>query len=220
MRTQRVGVAALVVFGLWAAPAAHAGGGRPACDLVNDASGDVMPTAPGVDNGNYDVTSADVATDRHRLTVVIRLASLAGEDAASPASRDYEFDFVANGHTFGMQAALLTGGASYTAVVYDMATPGGRTGTNLGVVTGVVDSTRHEIRMTAPLSLFAPYATFKQTYLDQLYVTSARAVGQNGTASPDGKVTVGAQSTAVVVDDASSTARYSPGQRSCVHVGK
>lgn len=220
MRLHRVGIAGLVIAGLWAAPYAQAAGPRPVCDLVSDPSGDVSPSAPGVGDSDYDIRSADIATDKRRLTVVIRLASLAPEDPSAPVSRDYEFDFVANGHAFGMLASLLTGGSNYQAVVYDVTEPGGRSGTDLGDVTGVVDTARHEIRITAPLSLFAPYASFKQTYIDQLYVTSARAAGQGGTTSPDGRVSIGAQSTAVVVDSASSNSRYSPGRSSCVRVGK
>lgn len=220
MRSQRVGIAVVLAAGVWAGPFAHAATPRPSCDLVTDPSGDVMLSAPGVDNGDYDIRSADVATDARRVTAVIRLSSLAPEDAMSPAARDYEFDFTANGHSFGLMASLLTGGASFEAVVYAVSPAGGRTGTDLGAISGVVDTTRHEVRMTAPLSLFAPYASFKQTYLEQLTVGSARAVGQNGTTTPDGRVTVGPQSTAMVVDDASSSARYTPGARSCVRVGK
>ena len=220
MRGQRVAVASAICIGAAAAPLAHASSARPACDLVTDPSGDVILAAPGVANGDYDITSADVATDKRHLTAVIRLSSLAPEDTASPAARDYEFAFTANGHSFGLEAALLTGGVSFDAVVYDTTAPGGRTGTAIGEITGIVDSAHHEIRMTAPLSLFAPYASFKQTYLDGFNVTSARAVGHSGTATPDGRVSVGAQSTAFVVDQATSTARYTPGQRSCVRVGK
>jgi hypothetical protein len=220
MRAQRIGVAVVVAAGVWAGPFAHAAAPRPSCNLITDPSGDVMPSAPGVDNGDYDIRSADVASDAKHVTAVIRLSSLAPEDTASPAARDYEFDFVANGHGFGLLASLLTGGASFEAVVYDRTTPGGRTGSDLGEIAGVIDTARHEIRITAPLSLFAPYASFKQTYLDQLTVGSARAVGQDGTTTPDGRVSIGAQSTAVVVDDASSKARYTPGARSCVRVGK
>jgi hypothetical protein len=220
MQAQRAGIAVVLAAGVWAGPFAHAAAPRPACNLVTDPSGDVMLSGPGVDNGDYDVRSGDIATDARRLTAVIRLSSLAPEDAASPAARDYEFDFVANGHGFGLMASLLTGGASYEAVVYDRTTPGGRTGTDLGEVSGVIDTVHHEIRITAPLSLFAPYASFKQTYLDQLTVGSARAVGHDATTTPDGRVSIGSQSTAVVVDDATSKARYAPGGRSCVRVGK
>jgi hypothetical protein len=215
----RIAIALAVGTGLLLAPASFAATPRPACDLVSDPSGDVMPSPPGVDSGDYDVRSADIATDAKRLTAVIRLTSLAPEDPASAVARDYEFDFVANGHGFGLLANLVTGGASFNAVVFDRTTPGGRTGTDLGQVTGVIDTARHEIRMTAPLRLFAPYASFKQTYVDQLEVTSARAAGHGGTSVAD-KVFVGSQSVAYVVDDASSNARYSPGGRSCVRVGK
>jgi hypothetical protein len=220
MRTTRILTTAAVAAGVLAAPLAHAATPKPVCDLVTDPSGDVIPSTPGVDNGDYDIRSADVATDARKLTAVIRLSSLAPEDTASPAARDYEFDFVANGHAFGLEANLLTGGVNFEAVVYDTTAAGSRSGTDLGAVTGVVDAKHHEIRITAPLSLFAPYASFKQTYVDQLAASSARAVGQDGVTSPDGRVAVGAQSTALVVDDASSNARYTPGQRSCVRVGK
>jgi len=163
----RVLIALTVGTGALFAPASFAGTPRPACDLVTDPSDDVMGSAPGIDNGDYDIRSADVATDAHKLTAVIRLTSLAPEDPMSAVARDYEFDFVANGHGFGLMADLLTGGASFEAVVYDKTAPGGRTGADLGEIAGVIDQARHEIRMTAPLSLFAPYASFKQTYVDQ-----------------------------------------------------
>jgi hypothetical protein len=220
MRALRAGLAGLVVVGVLGAPLAHASGPRPACDLVTDPSGDVIGSAPGVDNRDYDVRSADIATDKRKLTAVIRLTSLAAAGGVTVADRDYEFDFNANGHSFGLMASLLTGGVSYEAVVYDTSVPGGRSGTDLGEISGVVDAAHHEIRMTAPLSLFAAYASFKQTYVDQLYVTSARAVGYGAQSPASGKVQIGSQSTAAVVDDASSTARYVPGRRSCVAVGK
>lgn len=218
MRAQRAGIAVLIVVGLSAAPVAHAASPRPACDLVTDAAGDVTPSPPGADSGDFDLRSADVATDAHKLTAVIRLTSLAPEDPASVASRDYEFDFVANGHSFGLQATLLTGGANFEAVEYGPATAGGRSGTDLGDISGVVDTARHEIRMTAPLKLFAPYATFKQTYIDQLSVLSGQAVGYGRTAVGHA-VSVGSQAISFVVDTATSTSRYSPGRRSCVRVG-
>jgi len=220
MWTERVVAAVVVAVGIVAAPVAQASSARPACDLVTDAPNDVMPATPDASNSDYDLRSADVATDKRNLTAVIRLTSLAPEDAGSIAARDYEFDFAANGHTFGLLASLLTGGADFEAVVFDTNEAGGRMGSDLGAISGVIDAAHHEIRMTAPLSMFAPYASFKQTYIDQLYVTSARAVGHDSTQSPDGRVQVGSQSTAYVVDDAGSTARYQPGRRSCVHVGK
>jgi hypothetical protein len=219
MRTVRAGIALAVVAGVLAAPLAQAARPRPVCDLVTDSAGDVIATAPGVDNGDYDIRSADVATDGRQLTAVIRLTSLAPEDPASAVARDYEIDFTANGKTFGLMASLLTGGADFEAVALDTSKPGGNIGTDLGRITGVVDTTRHEIRMTAKLAIFAPYASFHQTYLSDFSVTSARAVGHTDETAPGGKATVGSQSTAVVVDDAGSKARYTPGARSCVRVG-
>lgn len=220
MQVLRAGLAGLVVVGVLAAPLAHASTPRPVCDLVTDPAGDVMPPSPGIANGDYDLRSADVATDKRQLTAVIRLTSLAPDEGVSVADRVYEFDFTANGHAFGLQAALLTGGVSYQAVAYDTTAPGGQYGTSLGAISGVVDTARHEIRMTAPLSMFAKYASFKQTYVDHLEVTSARAVGYGAVAPPGGKVSIGSEAIALVVDDASSTARYLPGRRSCVAVGK
>lgn len=220
MRVGRVAAAIVICFGVAAAPMAHAATVRPACDLVTDPAGDVTPTTLGTNNNDYDIRSADIATNKRQLTAVIRLTSLAPEDATSAAARDYEFDFDANGQRFGLLANLVTGGASFEAAVYDTNAAGGQSGTDLGELSGVIDSVHHEIRMTAPLQLFAPYASFKQTYVDQLYVTSARAVGDDGAATPDGRVTVGSQSVATVVDDASSKARYAPGRTSCVRVGK
>lgn len=215
----RVLIAISVGTGVLMAPAGFAAP-RPACNLVTDPSDDVIGSAPGVDNGDYDIRSADIATDSRKLTAVIRLSSLAAESPTSPAARDYEFDFNANGHTFGLMADLLIGGASFEAVVYDTTAAGGRNGTDLGAISGVVDSARHEIWMTAPLSLFRPYASFKQTYIDQLTVGSARAVGHDATTTPDGRGSIGAQSVAIVVDDATSSTRYTPGRASCVRVGK
>ena len=220
MRVERVAVAVVVGVGVLAAPVAHASSARPACDLVTDAPNDVMPAMPAMSNSDYDIRSADIATDKRKLTAVIRLSSLAPEDTASIAARDYEFQFGANGHTFGLQASLLTGGVSFEAVVYDTSEPGAQSGTDLAEISGVIDSAHHEIRITAPLSTFAPYATFKQTYIDQLYVMSARAIGAGDTQSPDGRIQIGSQSAAYVVDTASSTARYVPGRPSCVRVGK
>lgn len=210
----------MLAVGVVTAPMAQAAPARPACNLVSDPSGDVLASAPGVDNSDFDIRSGDIATNGRSLTAAIRLTGLTAEDPKSVASRVYEFDFAANGHGFGLVASLVTGGANFDAVVYSDVAQGGRMGTTLGPIAGVIDTAHHQIRLTAPLGLFASYANFRQTYIDHLAIGAARATGQNGTAPPGGKVTVGAQSTAVVVDDASSTAKYTPGQRSCLTVGR
>jgi len=220
MRAVRAGLAGLVVVGVLAAPVAQASRPKPVCDLVTDPAGDVIGSEPGVDNGDYDIRSADIATDKRNLTAVIRLTSLAPDTGVSVADRTYEIDFTANGHTFALEAALLTGGVSYDAVVYDTSAPGGRYGTALGDISGVVDSARHELRMTAPLALFSKYASFRQTYIAGLYVITGRAVGYGAVDPPGAKAHIGSQAVTMVVDDARSGARYQPGARSCVAVGK
>jgi hypothetical protein len=185
-----------------------------------DPAGDTGPAAPGSDMKQYDLRSADIATDARQLTVAIRLAGLSAEDTKAFVGRVYEFDFAANGNTFELIGALLTGGTDFEAYVVSHDVNGsGRTGDGLGQISGVVDVAHRQLRMTAPLRLFAPYANFRQTAIDHLDVTSAQAQGEWVATPPDGQVTV-SQSNAVVVDEATSSARYVPGQRSCLAVGR
>ena len=149
-----------------AVPAVAAPGGAT-CPLLRDDEGDVQKL-PGTDSvpddrdAQLDILSADVAVDSKQVTVVLRLRDLAAPDPTDPNGLSYEFDFTAKEQTFFVVAVLLTGGTDFRVYAQDrdveQSGSSARSGTSVGAATGTLDLRRHEIRMTAPLTVFASKA--------------------------------------------------------------
>lgn len=146
---------AAVVLGSGVAAAAP----KPVCNLVTDPAGD-SSVAPGgvVKEDGMDITSVDVATDKKRITSVIRVKKLATRSTTAPNGTLWQVNFTANDTEFGMSAhSLATGEVVYTSH-YQTTASGSLYG---GGTTGVFDLKKNEIRMTAPLALFAGEANIK-----------------------------------------------------------
>jgi hypothetical protein len=197
------------------------------CKLIKDAVADTnSPTPDKALDAQLDITSADVATNAKALTVVLRLTDLAAADPANPQGRIYEFDFTAREKNFIVMGSLLPGGNTFDVYISDSRfeenQSGARAATGIGEAVGVVDVTRKEVRMTAPLSVFAPYAPLiKNVSLMYLVAFTYRANGysaQSGQTIPvpvsiTGDVGLG-------VDQAwGRKAYYRAQSKSCVRVG-
>ncbi len=194
---------------LLAAGAASAAAPKPVCNLVTDAAGDgtgflftdmdYLPNDP-----NLDLVSGDVATKGRTITAVIRTAELALSDSASPTGRAYYANFTVGGTELFLSAALDgAGAATYSGGYIDT------TRTSLGAVTGVVDVAKKEVRISAPVSLFAEQAKIKDgVKITDLNLLAQRYVGDRSLAgaTPSADEAVGGKS-------------YAAGAPSCVTVG-
>jgi hypothetical protein len=199
-----------------------------ACRLITDAAGDTTESVAPSDafGSQLDILSADVATNTHNLTVVLRLPALTAADPANPQGRVYEFDFTAHEKNFIVMGSLLPGGDTFGVYLSDTRFEEGKSGARsaigIGAAKGVVDVARKEVRMTAPLEIFAPHAPLSRNVV--LYALSAftyRAHGYSlqgagGTPSPV-RVTL---DVGLGADEAwGRKAYYQSQERSCLKVG-
>lgn len=199
---------------------------KPVCGLVRDASGDTRSPAPDRSlDAQLDVTSADVATDKKNVTVVLRLAALAAADPANPQGRVYEFDFTASEKNFIVMGSLLPGGNSFDVFISDTrfeeGQSGARAATGIGRATGVVDVAAKEVRMTAPLSVFDPHANLRAGTIYYLSAWTYRANGMSAQPALEQATIEVTSSLGVGVDEAwGRKAYYRAGSPSCVKPGR
>lgn len=194
----------------------------PSCRLVTDPPGDTQSIGPD-DDTQLDILDGDFAMNRTTLTVVIKVKALTAEDLTEPAGRIYEYDFTANGKNFIAMASLLPGGSEFQAFISDQRIEQGQSGaraaTGIGAMTGTLDLQAHEVRMSAPLSIFTPYASFNQTNVDHFATFTYRAHGESLSGTQVGQIVDISTSVGIGVDDAWSKKIYRPYARSCVKVG-
>jgi hypothetical protein len=192
----------------------------PPCKIVTDAAGDatLLPGA-GPTSNSLDITSADVASDKKRITVVIRVKKLATSDPAfSPTGQRWNFTFTADTQELTFTALTdPTGKPTFQASYLDPVQGGSIYG---GGVTGVLDLAKNEIRMTAELDLFAAQATIKAgTKLTELGADAGAII-----AVPDLAGLFGGGSLLTLNppanDSAESTKTYVAGSKTCVTVNK
>lgn len=180
---------------------------KPVCNLITDPSGDAngfvvtdtgLPVPPS--NDNLDVVSADIASNAKTITAAIRLKAL-GEDATSPAGSTVYFNFFVNGKQQYLNADLDgSGGATYSYGDFTGAN-GGRA--QIAETTGVLDTAKKEIRISAPANGFKE-AIRPGTKLTDLSVLAQRLFV---VFTPS-------------ADAAESSKVYSSGALSCVKPGK
>lgn len=196
------------------------------CGLVRDAAGDTSSPAPDKAlDSQLDITSADVATDKKNVTVVLRLAALAAADPANPQGRVYEFDFTAAEKNFIVMGSLLPGGNSYSVFISDTrfeeGKGGARAATGIGSATGVVDVAAKELRITAPLSVFDPHANLRSGYLYHLSAWTYRANGMSAQPALEQATIEVTTSFGIGVDQAwGRKSYYKAGAASCVRPGR
>lgn len=202
-------VCAALVGGGVGSSAFAAAKAKPVCNLVVDAKGDgtgfvqtdqnYLPNDP-----NLDLVSGDIASNAKTITAVIRTDAQALSDSSAPTGRAYYANFTVGDKELFLAARLDGAGAgTFSAGYIDT------TRTSLGEATGVVDTAKKEVRITAPLSVFAAQAVLKPgTKIVDLNLLSQRYVGAAGKgATPS-------------ADEATGGATYTAGAPSCVVPGK
>jgi len=227
MRGIRMLAALLAVGGVLAAPASNAATrDKTSCDLIRDAVGDTHAVVPfpGEDDDSLDIVSGDIATTRSKLIAVIRLHGTTWSDASTKQVRVYDFQFTVNRQAFALDAIVAAGGPTfeaYTVYKADQAqsepgSPSAEDANGIGAVDGQIDLKHKLVKFVAPMDLFRKYASFSQTYVTGLSVTTYRGVGVWNTATPLGTAQGGAAN-AESVDFAVSAAHYVPGAPNCLN---
>lgn len=155
--------------------------GKPPCnalvDPAADATGFVVTPGPVPNDSNLDIVSGDLGADAKTITAVLRMTDLAASDSNAPTGRNYVILFTAGDKELYLGAALDSSGAGTFSAGY-VATRR----TRLGDATGVVDTAKKEIRISAPLSVFADQAQLKPGMkLTDLNAYSQRFIGASGT---------------------------------------
>lgn len=210
---------------------------KPVCNLVIDPAGDgngidlgstpYAPPAPqvrlpaeaaGPSIDALDLLSGDVATDKKRLTVVIRVKALATMATEAATGMTWGLYFTNGNTTFSVLAHTNPVGATNFDAAYS--TPGINSLYAAGSVTGYFDLKKNEIHMTAPLELFEAQEDFKTgTKLTNINVLSGPEI-----AIPEatGKLGGGAllEGPTYYSDTTANGKPYALGAPSCVIPGK
>ena len=171
----------------------------PVCYLVKADAG-------GVTDPSLDITSADVATDATRITVVFRVVKLTtGTDTTSPFGRQWTLAFTIDGHlvSFNIYDGPFGAMASY---------PG---------QAPVFDTTKNEIRFTTTLSQLADASATPQIQNKKSVLTAFKASSEETVEGPDvpGALHGGTLFGLQQADAAQSAKSYIAGTPSCVKVG-
>ncbi len=191
---------------------------EPACHLVADPAGDtsVYP-AVGLTEDALDITSVDVASDKNAITGVIRVKKLAKSSSNAPMGMNWSVTFDGGGTVF-----TLAGHSTATgAVVFDTSYASTAGGSIYGPgTTGVFDTAKNEVRITAPLSLMSKQADI---VAGKTKITSIGGTTGPEVLVPDPTGVFGS----TIFSDSPSTADsttggkdYLAGSPSCVVVGK
>ncbi|MCA1822864.1 MAG: hypothetical protein ABR520_03260 [Mycobacteriales bacterium] len=166
-----------------AAPAAS-------CRLVTDPIGDVKsPYIVETPSSALDIVSADVATGRHALTVVVRVRKMQMTPPTAPRGHYYIFWFSVREERFSIWAGRMWNGDVGT--VYrerasaQAPTASGNLGTGLGYADVRFDPTRSEAVAVVPLSLFDTAGGIpRHARLYQIQVWAHDALGFTGPTGP------------------------------------
>jgi hypothetical protein len=181
---------------------------KPVCNLVTDDKGDAdQGLTSASSQPAWDIVSADVATDTKNITTVIRVAKLSKAVSDDPLGSQWRFDFTVDGIKLFTQATSTPFGDAFT-IGYSDTTSHGFASSG---ATGVFDTAKNEVRVTAPLSSTSSKATIKVgTKLTALEASDGDYVNTAG-GSPSGSFQA---------DDALGAKSYTGGVLSCVKVGK
>jgi hypothetical protein len=207
-----------------------------ACRLVTDPAGDgrltgntSTPYTDDVyDSTDLDILSADVATDAKNVTAVVRLKTLRENDPDAPTGRSWDVSFVTGEQRYVLRADVAPDGQSGIVFREQGRTTysgnGAATAEGIGKAKVVLDYARAEVRMTAPLSRFAPYTPIVRGHaLKDLSVWSYHHAGTGGSRHSlpnDWVVDYGGGGLSHSIDHATSTRVYLAGAPSCVAVGR
>jgi hypothetical protein len=181
----------------------------PPCKIITDAAGDSSYGAP------LDIVSGDVASNAKTVTAVFRLAELSKSNSDAPTGMGYYFDF----STPGAETPIyLSYTVTPTTESFNFGWVDGTIHRSLGTATGVVDTAKKEIRISAPVGSWTTYGTPKAgTKLTGITLTTYWVVGAY-VPNPVGTGTNGGGSLQPADDAVGKT--YVAGSPSCVVPGK
>jgi len=205
---------------------------KPVCNLVPGTADDALfdPTtsgAPGPNDPNGDILSANIASNAKTITAVIRVKTLATPDTTFPGAHYYMLIWSVPDHTsplylgatvdpnpaagtaYGPQFVFGDGGDIAKAISYYNIASAAK-------VTGKVDTAKNTITMSVPIAQLAGYGTFKPgTHFSGIQAESQATT--NGPVLPQNVPSVGgsiAWGWQEDLDDA--TKDYIAGTPSCV----
>ncbi len=196
------------------------------CNLVVDERGDDnVAFEPGgaTSSSSLDIVSADVASDRQNLTAVVRVPRLESLDLTSPSGAAYSVTFSSEKSRFELVASRHPDGELFQLWVITSSVGSGDGGassaTGRVLIGGAFDEDASEVRITAPLKAFRPYASISPgTPIEAIQVVTYREVGNSeDTGAPE--PIPGHAGAFNDADSASSKAKYPAGSASCVAVG-
>ncbi|MDT7537730.1 MAG: hypothetical protein QOI82_1315 [Actinomycetota bacterium] len=191
---------------------------KPVCNLVTDPTGDssVYP-AGGVQEDAMDITSVDLATDKTSVTGVIRIKKLSASSTNAPTGMNWTVNFTADGTVFSLAGHATVAGTVVFDTAYASTTGGSLYGPG---TTGVFDTAKNEVRITAPLSLLSAQADIRS---GKTKITDINGRTGGEILVPDPSGTFGPTILSDSEFDADTTASgpaYLAGTPSCVVVGK
>jgi hypothetical protein len=151
--------AAIAVAALGAAALATSAGAAPkkSCNLAPDPKGDVVATqaseATKTPDAALDLVMGDVGSSKTTVTGVIRLDKLAVPASTSPGGTVYEIRVgtLSSDSDYTLWANVTSAGATFGVGTVDATTPADLVNST-GTATGVVDTAKSEIRISAPLT--------------------------------------------------------------------
>jgi hypothetical protein len=192
---------------------------KPVCNLVTDAKGDTFaaryqdtihelggPGLYGPAEPALDILSVDVASNGKTITAVVRVDKLAKNASSAPGGLAFRVQFASeaeddenmylNAATDGTKDTFTAGTRAITANL----------STKLADVKGVFDLAKNEIRISAPVSVFAAQGVKSGAVLNLDFdQTASRQL---------------AEGRAAFADVATGGSTYKVGTPSCVKVGK
>lgn len=198
-------VAALAVTGLSAT--ADAASRKPPCNTIIDPAGDSAHGA------SLDILSADIASNKKVVTAVFRLAAISKSNSDAPTGQGYYFDFTAGGET----PIFLSYSVTPTTEAFNFGWVDGTIHRTIGAASGVVDTAKKEIRISAPVGSWTTYGNPKVgskitgVTLNTYWVVGAYVPNPLGGTSGGGSLQP--------ADDAAGKT-YVAGSASCVTPGK
>jgi hypothetical protein len=181
----------------------------PPCKTITDATGDSARGAA------LDIVSGDLASNSKTVTAVFRLAEMSKSNSSAPTGMGFYFDFTPNG---AATPIYLSYSVTPTTEAFNFGWVDGSIHRSLGAATGVWDSAKKEIRISAPVSSWTTYGNPKVgTKLMGLTMTSYWVVGAYAM-NPVTNTTTGGGSLQPGDDAVGKT--YVAGSASCVVPGK
>lgn len=219
-----IAAALVAVTGMTADAAAP----KKVCNLIKDAAADTSDT-PTPGTPSVDVVGADIASNKTKITAVVRVAKLSKTDSGAPFGQAWFFQFVPKGlaapNAFLFLAAYSTPTGGDEFIVGRQAphaTGAINTSYKIADASGVFDEAKSEIRITADIASFGEFAKLIKpgTSLGTLTADARQLFGQRAVPSPvAGGVLVPTGGLTFTQDTAVGTKPYAAGAPSCLKVG-